>query len=55
MMYCIVCFKEAEVTFQANTFCKEHFENVWAYLNKRTGGKNIDQLKKEETEKKMTK
>lgn len=47
-MKCIICYKEAEVTFQANTFCKEHFEKVWAYLNgDRIMGRNILQLKQE--------
>ena len=55
MMYCIVCFKEAEVTFQANTFCKKHFESVWKFVNQSFGGKNIAQLKKEETEKEVKK
>lgn len=51
MFKCLVCFKEADVIFQANTFCKDHFENVWAFLNNEFGGKNINQLKKEIKEK----
>ena len=53
MFKCIICYKEADVSFQANTFCEEHFELVWAYLNNRIGGKNIDQLKKEYESKKI--
>lgn len=48
MNKCIVCYKEAEVIFQASTYCKEHFEKVWAYLNgDLIRGRNIAQMKKE--------
>lgn len=46
-MKCLVCYKEADVMFQASTYCQEHFESVWGYLNQKFGSKNIYQMKQE--------
>ena len=45
-MKCIICYKEADCIFQATTYCKEHFEKIWAFLCGDTiKGKNINQMK----------
>lgn len=48
MFKCIICYKEAKVIFQASSYCEEHFERIWAFLNGDTiRGKNIKQMKEE--------
>ncbi len=52
-MKCIICYEEADLVFQATTYCKEHFERIWAYLNgDRIIGRNILQMKQEIVKKK---
>ena len=54
MNKCIVCYKESDVIFQASSYCREHFERIWAYLNgDRIIGKNILQMKQDIAKKKV--